>query len=140
MPSKEEMSSKHIKAISLAALFGGAISFVLCAIVLLIGAALILKGVIPERGMTMVCIAACAIASFFGARFSMRRAYVFPALSALGSGIAFCLLLMCAAVLIQGALSFSSGNLVAMAAAILASAFSAVLAAPKSKKKSKKRK
>lgn len=140
MQNKEETSTKNIKAIALTALIGGAISFAFCAIMLLIGAALVLKGWIPEGGMAALCIAACAASALIGGRFAARRGSSFPALCALGAGIAFCLLIILAALLINGGVQLSGSNLGAMAAALLGGGISGVVGTPKAKKKSKKRK
>lgn len=120
-------------------------TFALCGIFLLLTALFISKGVVPERAITMLCIAACAISAWFGGRFAAKRGSGFPALCALAAGVVFCLLVFITGLVVSGGMRLTGSNLVMLLAALAATLIAGVVGNARGKKakkttKSKKRK
>lgn len=145
MENKEGTTVQQVKAVLIAGLLGGVVTFALCGILLLLAALLISKGLVPQSAVTILCVATCAVSAWFGGRFAAKRGSVFPALCALASGILFCLLVFVTGAVITGGVHITGSNLIMMVGALLAATASGTLGNVGSKKakkttKSKKRK
>lgn len=99
---------------------GAGLTLGLCAAFLLIGAALVSAGILPQRSMRALCILLLALCAIAGGRFAVKRGEGVPILLGLGSAGFVCLLLICCGFLFYEQASFgSTGALTLLPACLL---------------------
>ena len=138
MENKEGLKEMNLQRICLAALFGSVIALGSCCILLLLFAATIAAGWIPEGMMGFLAPISCFLSALVGGCFAVRKGVGTPLILGLSTAIVMCLLILFIGLTAFDALCMQGGNLITMASA-LAGGVAAGLSKPKKQTRRKVR-
>lgn len=92
MPNRDEGSRpKSLQAFITSLILGGIFALVACFLLLFLLSIAIMFEFVAEKNMSHICIIICALSSFIGGRFAVKRGGKSPLLTGAVSGIFLCM-------------------------------------------------
>jgi putative membrane protein (TIGR04086 family) len=122
METKEGRKEMNVKRICLAALFGSILALGSSCILLLLFAALIAAGWIPEGAMGFLGPIACFLSVLLGGCFAVRKGEGAPLVLGLSTGIVMCFLMLFIGLTAFDASCLQGSNFISMASALVGGA------------------
>lgn len=119
METKEGSREMNVQRICLAALFGSMLALGSCCTLLLLFAALIAAGWIPEGVMGALGPVACFLSVLVGGCFAVRRGEGAPLILGLSTGVVMCLLMLLIGLATFDASYIPGNGLLGMASALV---------------------
>lgn len=119
METKEGRKELNLQSICLAALFGSLLALGSSCILLLLFAALIAAGWIPESAMGFLVPITCFLSVLAGGCFAVKKGEGAPLVLGLSTGVVMCLLILLIGLAAFDVSCIRSGDFIGMASALL---------------------